>query len=122
MGDGTLEQHAEILSWMSWANQELGILLLSFLVTRLYSLCPVSNLHRRSFWPLIPNSLAPFNKASIEGGKAAGLIILEGLEATLVGRKYHVGDHITLADIIVVEVVGIGLQWALGPEWRKFHT
>ena len=23
MGDGTLEQAAEVLSWMSWANQEL---------------------------------------------------------------------------------------------------
>ncbi|KAL8726522.1 MAG: hypothetical protein Q9166_006654 [cf. Caloplaca sp. 2 TL-2023] len=104
-GDGSPEQEATILSWMSWANQEL----LSTLAIW--------------FLPLIPNLSrpAPYHYATIEAGKVTSLAVLDTLEDILKEKKYLVGKWITLADIFVAIVVSRGLEWVLDAKWREAH-
>ncbi|KAG5950176.1 hypothetical protein E4U53_005414 [Claviceps sorghi] len=107
LGDGSPEQEAEIVSWMSWANQELlGTL-------------------ARWFLPLIPNlsRRAPYSKPDVEAGKADSLAMLNTLE-TLLGSKHKtrlVGEEVTLADIFVAIVLARGLERVLGAAWRTAH-
>ncbi|KAI1826180.1 glutathione-S-transferase theta, GST [Xylaria intraflava] len=105
LGDGSPEHEAEILSWINWANQEL---LMTF---------------AKWFLPLIPNLSipAPYDSDSVAAGKKASLSILNTLEATLDGRKYLVGEHITLADIFIVIVLSRALEWVLDSTWRSQH-
>ncbi|KAF8252248.1 glutathione-S-transferase theta, GST [Wilcoxina mikolae CBS 423.85] len=105
LGDGSKEQAAQVLSWMSWANQEL--------------------LQTLALWflPLIPNFTdpAPYNKSSVDAGKTSSLHLLSLLENILSTRTYLVGDHLTLADIMVAIYVSRGLEWVLDSKWRMEH-
>jgi elongation factor 1-gamma len=108
---GTIEQEALVLSYVSWANQELLATL------------------ARWFLPLIPgfSDPAPYDFDAIEKGRAASLVLLAKLEKEIMkGKKggetrWLVGDGPTLADIFVTIVVSRGLQWVLGREWREQH-
>lgn len=103
LGDGSREQEAAVLAWMSWANQEL---------------LPTLALW---FLPLIPgfSDPPPYDFAAIESGKTKSLRLLETLEALLEHRTWLVGNHATLADIMVAIFVSRGLEWVLGSEWRS---
>lgn len=102
LGDGSKEEEAEVLLWMSWANQEL--------------------LQTLALWflPLIPNFTNPalYNESAVEAGKLASLNMLDTLEEHLKSRTYLVGRRITLADIMVAVFVSRGLEWVLDAEWR----
>ncbi|KAI1324623.1 glutathione-S-transferase theta, GST [Xylariaceae sp. FL0255] len=106
LGDGSVQEEALVMSWMSWSNQELLVIL------------------ARWFLPLIPNfsSPAPYNREAIEAGKQASLTLLEKLESSLSGKKFLVGNSITLADIFVCIMLSRGLEWVLGEEWRRAHA
>ncbi|KAF4629852.1 hypothetical protein G7Y89_g8286 [Cudoniella acicularis] len=102
---GTLSQESLVLSYISWANQEL-----------LQTLS-------RWFLPLIPGFTdpAPYSYDAVEAGKKASLSLLDRLEKVLGEVEWMVGDGPTLADIFVSVVVSRGLQWVLGREWREAH-
>ncbi|KAL8920833.1 MAG: hypothetical protein Q9208_006005 [Pyrenodesmia sp. 3 TL-2023] len=102
LGNGTNEQAAQVLSWMSWANEEL---------------LPTLALW---FLPLIPFSLDPVDAsaASIAHGKQASLSLLSALEGHLMAHTYLVGTHLTLADVMVAVYISRGLEWVLGKQWR----
>ncbi|KAG6009343.1 hypothetical protein E4U21_002651 [Claviceps maximensis] len=106
LGDGSLEHEADVVSWMSWANQELiGTL-------------------ARWFLPLIPNLSrpAPYNKLHVETGKAESLAMLDTLERLMSSKKPHlVGEKMTLADIFVAVMLSRGLESVLDATWRKEH-
>ncbi|KAE8373755.1 glutathione S-transferase [Aspergillus bertholletiae] len=105
LGSGSLASECEVLMWMSWANQEL-----------LQTLA-------RWFLPLIPSFTdpAPYSYEAVAAGKAASLRLLDKLEDFLAGRKYLVGNEITLADIMVAIYVSRGLEWVLDAGWRSQH-
>ncbi|KAG5981324.1 hypothetical protein E4U55_003075 [Claviceps digitariae] len=105
LGDGSPEHEAEVISWMSWANQELlGTL-------------------SRWFLPLIPHHTrpAPYDKLQVEAGKADSLAMLNTLERLLSPHRYLVGTEMTLADIFVAVMLSRGLEWVLGESWRDAH-
>ncbi|KAI0872900.1 glutathione-S-transferase theta, GST [Hypoxylon argillaceum] len=105
LGDASPEQEAEVLSWVSWANQELlGTL-------------------AKWFLPLIPNFLvpAPYDYDSVEEGKRASLSMLKTLETSLGNHTYLVGSGVTLADIFLSVVLSRGLEWVLDETWRSRH-
>ncbi|KAF1823291.1 glutathione-S-transferase theta, GST [Dissoconium aciculare CBS 342.82] len=101
----SLDQEALVLSFVSFANQEL-----------LQTLA-------RWFLPLIPGlkDPAPYDYDAIEKGKQDSIRLLNTLEGVLSDKKWLVGDVPTLADIFVAVVVSRGLQWVLGREWRVTH-
>ncbi|KAG5927432.1 hypothetical protein E4U42_002267 [Claviceps africana] len=105
LGNGSPEHEAEVVSWMSWANQELLDTL------------------ARWFLPLIPNVSrpAPYDKAGVEAGKADSLAMLNTLEDLLSDKTHLVGEQMTLADIFVAVVLSRGLEWVLGAAWRSAH-
>ncbi|OAA58199.1 Glutathione S-transferase, protein [Cordyceps fumosorosea ARSEF 2679] len=105
LGDGSLEQEAEVLSWVNWANQEMLIIMSKW------------------FLPLIPGLArpAPYDHAAVEAGKAATLAFLDKHEAAVKDKTFLVGDGFTLADIFVAVYVSRGLEWILGAEWRATH-
>ncbi|PMB66771.1 Elongation factor 1-gamma 1 [Beauveria bassiana] len=105
LGDGSLEQEAEVLSWVNWANQELLIIMSKW------------------FLPLIPGLArpAPYDQAAVEAGKAATLAFLDNHEAAIKDKKFLVGNDFTLADIFVAVYISRGLEWILGDEWRRQH-
>ncbi|KAM3565183.1 hypothetical protein ARSEF4850_001492 [Beauveria asiatica] len=105
LGDGSLEQEAEVLSWVNWANQELLVIMSKW------------------FLPLIPGLArpAPYDKAAVEAGKAATLAFLDNHEAAIKDNKFLVGNDFTLADIFVAIYISRGLEWILGAEWRRQH-
>jgi elongation factor 1-gamma len=75
------------------------------------------------FLPLIPNFTdpAPFNQAAIQNGKLASLGMLSILEVMVTSKEYLVGEHLTLADIMVAIYVSRGLEWVLDAKWRLQH-
>lgn len=103
--DGSVAQEAQVLSYVSFANQEL-----------LQTLA-------RWFLPLIPGFTdpAPYNFEAIEQGKKASLSLLDNLEAILAKVEWLVGDGPTLADIFIAVVLSRGLQWVLDATWRETH-
>ncbi|KAG6017848.1 hypothetical protein E4U54_002490 [Claviceps lovelessii] len=105
LGNGSLEQEAEVVSWMSWANQELLDTL------------------ARWFLPLIPNFFrpVPYDKRQVETGKADSLAMLNTLEHLLSTKSHLVGDHMTVADFFVAVILSRGLEWVLDPKWRRAH-
>ncbi|KAK2603422.1 hypothetical protein QQS21_004372 [Conoideocrella luteorostrata] len=105
LGDGSVEQEAEVLSWVNWANQELLMIM------------------SRWFLPLIPGLArpAPYNKAAVETGKEATIAILDIHEKMMQRKEYLVGDHITLADIFVAIYLSRGMERVLDAEWRARH-
>ncbi|KAL8781961.1 MAG: hypothetical protein Q9213_005769 [Squamulea squamosa] len=105
LGDGTFEQEAQVLSWMSWANQELLPTLAAW------------------YLPLIPFQSDPVSASpsSIAQGRNAALALLSTLENYLKGNRYLVGHKITLADIMVVMYIARGLEWVLDSHWRSDH-
>ncbi|KAH8707731.1 Glutathione S-transferase psoE [Beauveria bassiana] len=105
LGDGSLEQEAEVLSWVNWANQELLVIMSKW------------------FLPLIPGLArpAPYDHAAVEAGKAATLAFLDNHEAAIKDKKFLVGNDFTLADIFVAVYISRGLEWILGDEWRRQH-
>lgn len=120
MGNGSLEQEVEVLSWMSWANEELLVTLAKwYRIKHPPHVLPISDLFHR-FLPLIPNfaSPAPYDHQAVERGKAASLAMLETLESILEERTYLVGDGITLADVFVAIMFSRGLEWVLDAELR----
>ncbi|KAG5993900.1 hypothetical protein E4U52_001598 [Claviceps spartinae] len=105
LGNGSPEQEAEIVSWMSWANQELiGTL-------------------ARWYLPLVPNFSrpAPQNKPQIERGKADSLAMLDVLEGLMANKTHLVGNEMTIADIFVAIVLARALEWVLDSAWRRRH-
>ncbi|ATY61574.1 glutathione-S-transferase GST [Cordyceps militaris] len=105
LGDGSLEQEAEVLSWVNWANQEMLVIMSKW------------------FLPLIPGLArpAPYDKAAIEAGKVATLAFLDQHEAAMKDKEFLVGNGFTLADIFVAIYISRGLEWILGAEWRQQH-
>ncbi|KAK2028127.1 glutathione-S-transferase theta, GST [Colletotrichum zoysiae] len=95
LGDGSPGQEAEVISWMSWANQELLVTLAK--------------------WP------AAYDNKSVEAGKTSSLAMLETLEAVIGDRECLVGEATTLADIFVAVVLSRGLEWVLDGKWRAQH-
>ncbi|KAF8534752.1 hypothetical protein BDD12DRAFT_918824 [Trichophaea hybrida] len=75
------------------------------------------------FLPLIPNFTdpAPYNKSSVDAGKTSSLRLLSTLENTLSTRICLVGDHLTIADIMVTIYVSRGLEWVLDSKWKVEH-
>lgn len=73
--------------------------------------------------PLIPgfSDPPPYNYAAVEAGKIKSLRLLASLEALLIDREWLVGDHLTLADIMVAIYVSRGLEWVLDANWRQAH-
>ena len=108
LGDGTEKQRAEILTWMSWANEELlPTLALWFLPSIPFSKDPVAS-----------------SPAAIAKGRVASEQLLDTLETILEKRKpsiFLVGDHFTLADIMVVVFIARGMEWVLDETWRRAH-
>ena len=110
---GTPEQEARVLSYVSFANQELIGLL------------------ARWFLPLVPgfSDPAPYDRAAVEQGKAASLAAFARLERVLAedagmgkdGSGWLVGNGPTLADVFMAVVVSRGLQWVLDRVWRERH-
>ncbi|KAK2016248.1 hypothetical protein LZ32DRAFT_689245 [Colletotrichum eremochloae] len=94
LGDGSPGQEAEVISWMSWANQELLVTQAKWLL------------------PLIPNWCRPasYDNKAVEAGKKSSLAMLETLEAAIGDREYLVGEATTLADIFVAVVLSRGLE------------
>ena len=108
LGDGSERQRAEVLSWMCWANEELLPTL------------------ARWFLPSIQFKERPVqaSESEIKAGKADSEKMLDGLEQylrNLGGKKYLVGDRVTVADVTVMIYVSRGLEWVLGAEWRDKH-
>ncbi|RMD41934.1 hypothetical protein DV735_g3155, partial [Chaetothyriales sp. CBS 134920] len=107
LGDGSLKQEAQIISWVSWSNQELLVVL------------------SRWFLPLIPNLTRParYDYDEVESGKADSLAVLNDLERQLQARstKYLVSDQITLADIFLTIILSRGFELVLDPTWRAEH-
>jgi len=105
LGDGSNEQEVQVLSWMSWANQEL----LQTLATW--------------FLPLIPGFTDPpaYNRDAVVAGRLKSRELLDVLETTLDGRQWIIGNHVTLADIMVAIYVSRGLEWVLDAHWRETH-
>ncbi|KAK1142621.1 Cystathionine gamma-synthase [Aspergillus melleus] len=105
LGDGSNEQAAEIMSWVSWANQEMLGTLASW------------------FLPLIPNMKkpAPYNAQAVESGKVASNHLLGLLERTLESKVFLVGESLTLADLFVAMYLARGMEWILDAEWRASH-
>ncbi|KAF2229763.1 putative glutathione-S-transferase theta [Viridothelium virens] len=103
--DGTLTHEALVLSYASFANQEL-----------LQTLS-------RWFLPLIPGFTdpPPYIYDAVEAGKKASLVLLDKLEGVLDGVEWLVGESPTLVDIFVAVVLSRGLQWVLGRQWREAH-
>ncbi|CEJ94118.1 hypothetical protein VHEMI09669 [[Torrubiella] hemipterigena] len=103
--EGSVAQEAQVLSYVSFANQEL-----------LQTLA-------RWFLPLIPGFTdpAPYNFDAIEQGKKASLSLLDNLEAILAKVEWLVGNGPTLADIFIAVVLSRGLQWVLDGKWRASH-
>jgi len=105
LGDGSKEQEAEVLSFMSWANQEL--------------------LQTLSLWflPLIPgwSDHPPYDHDAIVAGKSKSLELLTTLESILDGKEWLVGKRLTLADIFVAVYISRGLEWVLDAPWREKH-
>lgn len=102
---GTLAQESLVLSYVSFANNELLPTL------------------ARWFLPLIPGFTdpAPYSYDAVEQGKRASLALLDKLEGVLEGVEWLVGDGPTLADIFVAVVLSRALQWVIGREWREAH-
>ncbi|OAA80333.1 Glutathione S-transferase, protein [Akanthomyces lecanii RCEF 1005] len=105
LGNGSLEQEAEVMSWVNWANQEMLMIMSKW------------------FLPLIPGLArpAPYDKAAVDAGKAATLAFLDEHEAAIKDKEFLVGDGFTLADIFVAIYISRGLEWVLGAEWRRRH-
>ena len=84
------------------------------------------NLVARRFLPLINFSQDPVRASSeaVAAGRVASVAMLDSLEESLTsndGSVYLVGNHITLADVMVIIYVARGLEWVLGKEWRATH-
>ncbi|OAQ98768.1 hypothetical protein LLEC1_06229 [Akanthomyces lecanii] len=96
LGDGSLEQGVEDMSWVNWANQEMLMIMskwCEFLFwTSLSRFCRSSGLARP----------APCDKAAAEAGKAATLALLDESEAAIKDSKFLVGESFTIADIFVI--------------------
>ncbi|RMZ76916.1 hypothetical protein DV738_g4728, partial [Chaetothyriales sp. CBS 135597] len=92
LGDGSLKQEAEILSWVSWANQELLQIL-----SRCYDAVESGK----------ATSLEVLNDLERQ------------LQAR--STKYLVSDRITLADIFLAIIISRGLELILDPTWRAEH-
>ncbi|RAH65877.1 glutathione S-transferase family protein [Aspergillus aculeatinus CBS 121060] len=105
LGDGSQEQAAEVVSWASWANQELLGTLASW------------------FLPLIPGlkKPGPYNEQAVANGKAASIHLLNLLEKALESKVYLVGDCLTLADLFVAMYLARGMEWILDADWRASH-
>ncbi|KAH8658399.1 glutathione-S-transferase theta, GST [Xylariales sp. PMI_506] len=105
LGDGSPEEEAQVIAWMSWANQELLMTLAKW------------------FLPLIPkfSRPAPYDEKAVAAGKTASLFMLNALEDMLYGRTTLVGDRVTLADFFVAIVLSRGLEWVLDASWRSSH-
>ncbi|EKV04229.1 glutathione-S-transferase theta, GST [Penicillium digitatum] len=105
LGNGSNEQAAEVLSWVSWANQEMLGTLASW------------------FLPLIPNlkKPAPYNAQAVETGKSASNHLLGLLEKTLESKTYLVGKSLTIADLFVAMYLARGMEWVLDADWRASH-
>lgn len=57
----------------------------------------------------------------MEAGKVKSQRLLTTLETLLEGKQWFVGDHLTLADIMVAVYVSRGLEWVLDAKWREAH-
>jgi elongation factor 1-gamma len=57
----------------------------------------------------------------VEAGKVKSQRLLTTLETILDGKQWLVGNHLTLADILVAVYVSRGLEWVLDAKWRKLH-
>ncbi|KAF8581884.1 glutathione-S-transferase theta, GST [Ramaria rubella] len=105
LGDGSKEQAAQVLSWMSWANQEFLPALAPWFLSVMLK-------------PTVPPR---FDKTTLDNAKASTLNLLSILENELLSRTYLVGDYLTIADIIVAVFLSRGLEWVLDANWRKEH-
>ncbi|RAO72342.1 uncharacterized protein BHQ10_008354 [Talaromyces amestolkiae] len=105
LGDGSLEQEAQVISYVSWANEEL------------------LNILAKWYLPLIPNfaNPPPYDREAVELGKKQSLALLNKVEEQIGPKAYLVGNSLTLADIFLAIFISRGLEWVLGAEWRERH-
>ena len=75
------------------------------------------------YLPLIPGFTdpPPFDEAAVTAAKTKSQTLLTAIEDLLAGKAWLVGDHMTLADIMLAIYVSRGLEWVLGENWRKAH-
>ncbi|EEP78223.1 conserved hypothetical protein [Uncinocarpus reesii 1704] len=95
----TKQDYASILSWMSFANQEI-----------------VNNIGEW-FRPLI--GLSPYNKKAVEDTSKRALKSLAVFEKHLTNFTFLVGERITLADLFCAALLSRGFQFVLGKDWRQ---
>ncbi|KAJ5088675.1 hypothetical protein N7456_012291 [Penicillium angulare] len=105
LGDGSNKQMAEVISWVSWANQEMLSTLASW------------------FLPLVPGlkKPAPYNQEAVAGGKVATDDLMAKLEDALSSKSYLVGGSVTLADLFLAMYLARGMEYVLDTEWRSNH-
>ncbi|KAI9925962.1 hypothetical protein ASPWEDRAFT_169822 [Aspergillus wentii DTO 134E9] len=105
LGDGSHKQVAEVMSWVSWANQEMLGTLASW------------------FLPLIPNMKkpAPYDAQAVDNGKIASNHLLGLLENALESKNHLVGESATIADLFVAMYLARGMEWVLDADWRTSH-
>ncbi|KAF9874277.1 early growth response protein 1 (egr-1) [Colletotrichum karsti] len=97
----TLEEEATILKWASFANSELLPPIMAWIN-------PV-----KSKEPASPEVLAAAEKNS-EG-------MVSVVEKALTGKKFLVGDQLTIADLFVVAAIARGYQFVFAKKWTEAH-
>ncbi|GJC77239.1 glutathione S-transferase psoE [Colletotrichum liriopes] len=98
----TLEDEATILKWASFANSELLPPIMAWIN-------PVIGKG-----PSSPEILAAAEKSS-EG-------MVSVVEKALTGKKFLVGDELTIADLFVIAAIARGYQFVFAKEWTEKHT
>jgi elongation factor 1-gamma len=105
LGDGSIEEESQVLSYLSWANHEL--------------------LQTLALWylPLIPGftDLPSYNESAVLDAKNKSLKLLAAVELLLTGKDWMVGNHMTLADVMLAIYISRGFEWVLGADWRGLH-
>ena len=112
-----------MLSYLSWANQELLVILATWYAVLLILLPYPSTYSDARYLPLIPGFTdpPPYNEAAVVAGKAKSQKLLTFVEGHLDDRDWLVGIHMTLADLMLAVYVSRGLGLVLGASWRAAH-
>ncbi|KXH27599.1 elongation factor 1-gamma [Colletotrichum salicis] len=97
----TLEEEATILKWASFANSELLPPIMAW-INPVIGKAPSS-----------PEILAAAEKNS-EG-------MVSVVEKALTGKKFLVGDELTIADLFMIAAIARGYQFVFAKEWTEKH-
>ncbi|SCU95285.1 LANO_0E09890g1_1 [Lachancea nothofagi CBS 11611] len=96
-----IQQKAQVLRWLSFANNDLLVELV------------------KQFRPLLGQT--PYVKPSVDAAAAKVATIVSVFEERLSEHTYLVTEDITLADLFATSIFARGFQYVFGSEWRAAH-